>query len=185
ERGIACIVDTTNFHPELGAVVMEEKIKDDVEKTREVWGDYVRPHERLVGSVAEDLLDYSLVCVRKPGKLDKIWETLIRKFLGIDMNLTPDLGLINKVLSDLTLHDENVILVVDADSVKDLEQYRKFVGLLQRYRIKVILRLREPLPGLPQVLIQPFMDDEIADRLLAEEPALRRKLGLEEPINRA
>src|SRR5205085_12578826 len=96
--------------------------------------------------------------------------------------LTPDLGLINKVLSDLTLHDENVILVVDADSVKDLEQYRQFVGLLQRYRIKVIVRMREPLPGLPQVLIQPFMDDEIADRLLAEEPALRRKLGLEEAI---
>jgi ATP-dependent Clp protease ATP-binding subunit ClpA len=40
------------------------------------------------------------------------------------------------------------------------------------------------LPGLPQVLIQPFMDDEIPDRLLAEEPALRRKLGLQEPIGR-
>ncbi len=192
-RGIVCIVDTTNFHPELGAVVMEEKIKDDVEKTREVWGDYVRPHERLVrsfarrlmeSSVSEELKNHSLVCVRKPGKLDKIWEMLIRKFLGIDMNLTPDLGLINKVLSDLTLHDENVILVVDADSVKDLEQYRQFVGLLQRYHIKVIVRMREPLPGLPQVLIQPFMDDEIAYRLLAEEPALRRKLGLEEPIGR-
>jgi len=192
-RGIVCIVDTTNFHPELGAVVMEEKIKDDVEKTREVWGDYVRPHERLVrsfarrlmeGTVSEELRDYSLVCIRKPGKLDKIWEMLIRKFLGIDMNLTPDLGLINKVLSDLTLHDENVILVVDAESVKDLEQYRQFVGLLQRYHIKVILRLREPLPGLPQVLIQPFMDDEIPERLLSEEPALRRKLGLEEPIER-
>jgi len=192
-RGIVCIVDTTNFHPELGAVVMEEKIKDDVEKTREVWGDYVRPHERLVRSFARRLMenavnpelrDHSLVSIRKPGKLDKIWETLIRKFLGIDMNLTPDLGLINKVLSDLTLHDENVILVVDADSVKDLEQYRQFVGLLQRYHIKVILRMREPLPGLPQVLIQPFMDDEIADRLMAEEPALRRQLGLEEPIAR-
>lgn len=191
ERGIVCIVDTTNFHPELGAVVLEEKIKDDVEKTREVWGDYVRPHERLVRSFARrlmegtahaELCDYSLVAVRKPGKLDKIWETLIRKFLGIDMNLTPDLGLINKVLSDLTLHDENVILVVDAESVKDLEQYRQFVGLLQRYHIKVILRMREPLPGLPQVLIQPFMDDDVPDRLLAEEPALRRKLGLEEPI---
>ena len=44
-------MDTTNFHPELGAVVMEEKIKEDVEKTREVWGDYVRPHERLVRSL--------------------------------------------------------------------------------------------------------------------------------------
>jgi hypothetical protein len=193
DRGIVCIVDTTNFHPELGAVVMEEKIKEDVEKTREVWGDYVRPHERLVrsfarrlmeGAVDEGLRDYSLVCVRKPGKLDKIWETLIRKFLGIDVNLTPDLGLINKVLSDLTLHDENVLLVVDAESVKDLEQYRQFVGLLQRYHIKVILRLREPLPGLPQVLIQPFLDDEIPDRLLVEEPALRRKLGLDEPIGR-
>jgi flagellar biosynthesis GTPase FlhF len=192
-RGIVCIVDTTNFHPELGAVVMEEKIKDDVEKTREVWGDYVRPHERLVrsfarqlmeGSVQEELRNHSLVCVRKPGKLDKIWETLIRKFLGIDMNLTPDLGLINKVLSDLTLYDENIILVVDAESVKDLEQYRQFVGLLQRYHIKVILRMREPLPGLPQVLIQPFMDDEIPNRLWAEEPALRSKLGLEEPIGR-
>jgi MoxR-like ATPase len=191
DRGIVCIVDTTNFHPELGAVVAEEKIKDDVEKTHEVWGDYVRPHERLVrsfarrlmeGSVDDRLLNYSLVCVRKPGKLDKIWETLIRKFLGIDLNLTPDLGLINKVLSDLTLHDENVILVVDAESVKDLEQYRQFVGLLERYHIKVILRLREPLPGLPQVLIQPFLDDEVPDRLLAEEPALRRKLGLEEAI---
>jgi hypothetical protein len=193
ERGIACIVDTTNFHPELGAVVMEEKIKEDVEKTHEVWGDYVRPHERLVRSFArrlmesdigEPLRNYSLVTVRKPGKLDKVWETLIRKFLGIDINLTPDLGLINRVLSDLTLHDENVVLVVDAESVKDLEQYRQFVGLLQRYRIKVILRMREPLPGLPQVLIQPFLDDEIPDRLLTEEPALRRKLGLEEPIDR-
>jgi MoxR-like ATPase len=193
ERGIVCIVDTTSFHPELGAVVAQEKIKEDVEKTREVWGDYVRPHERLVrsfarrlmeGTVGERLRDYSLVAVRKPGKLDKIWETLIRKFLGIDVNLTPDLGLINKVLSDLTLHDENVVLVVDADSVKDLEQYRQFVGLLERYRIRVILRMREPLPGLPQVLIQPFTDDEIPERLEAEEPALRRKLGLEEPIDR-
>jgi hypothetical protein len=193
DRGIVCIVDTTSFHPELGAVVAQEKIKEDVEKTREVWGDYVRPHERLVrsfarrlmeGTAGERLRDYSLVAVRKPGKLDKIWETLIRKFLGIDVNLTPDLGLINKVLSDLTLYDENVILVVDADSVKDLEQYRQFVGLLERYRIKVILRMREPLPGLPQVLIQPFTDDEIPDRLMAEESALRRKLGLEESIDR-
>src|SRR5205085_7800305 len=157
-----------------------------------VWGDYVRPHERLVrsfarrmmeGAVGERLRDYSLVSVNKPDKLDKIWEKLIRKFLGIDLNLTPDLGLINKVLSDLTLHDENVILVVDAESVKDLEQYRQFVGLLERYHIKVILRLREPLPGLPQVLIHPFLDDEVPDRLLAEEPALRAKLGLEEPID--
>jgi hypothetical protein len=193
ERGIVCIVDTTNFHPELGAVIAEEKIKEDVEKTREVWGDYVRPHERLVrsfarrlmeGTVPVELRNQSLVCVNKPDKIDKIWERLYRKFLGIDLNLTPDLGLINKVLSDLTLHDENVILVVDAESVKDLEQYRQFVGLLQRYQIKVILRLREPLPGLPQVLIQPFMDDDIPDRLLAEEPALRRKLGLEEAIDR-
>jgi MoxR-like ATPase len=192
DRGIVCIVDTTNFHPELGAVIADEKIKDDVEKTREVWGDYVRPHERLVrsfarqlmeGAVDERLRNYSLVCVNKPDKIDKIWERLIRKFLGIDLNLTPDLGLINKVLSDLTLHDENVILVVDAESVKDLEQYRQFVGLLERYHIKVILRMREPLPGLPQVLIQPFMDDEIPDRLLAEEPALRRKLGVDEPID--
>src|SRR5205807_4326753 len=105
ERGIVCIVDTTNFHPELGAVVAEEKIKDDVEKTREVWGDYVRPHERLVrsfarrlmeGSVDEELRNHSLVCVNKPDKIDKIWEKLVRKFLGIDVNLTPDLGLINK-----------------------------------------------------------------------------------------
>ncbi len=193
DRGIVCVVDTTNFHPELGSVIMEEKIKDDVEKTREVWGDYVRPHERLVrsfarrlmeGSVHERLANHSLVCVRKPGKLDKVWETLIRKFLGIDLNLTPDLGLVNKVLSDLTLHDENVILVVDAESVKDLEQYRQFVGLLQRYHIKVILRMREPLPGLPQVLIQPFLDDDIPVRLRAEEPALRRTLALEEPIPR-
>jgi hypothetical protein len=192
ERGIVCVVDTTNFHPELGAVVAEEKIKEDVEKTREVWGDYVRPHERLVrsfarrlmeGNVSEELSNHSLVCVSKPDKIGKIWEMLYRKFLGIDLNLTPDLGLINKVLSDLTLHDENVILVVDADSVKNLEQYRQFVGLLQRYHIKVILRMREALPGLPQVLIQPFMDDEVPDRLWAEEPALRRKLGLEEPIS--
>ncbi|MFO0968144.1 MAG: hypothetical protein U0793_21520 [Gemmataceae bacterium] len=68
--------------------------------------------------------------------------------------------------------------------MKDPEQYRQFVGLLERYHIKVIPRLREPLPGPPQVLIQPFMDDEIADRLLAEEPALRRTLGLTEPIGR-
>ncbi|MBI1918667.1 MAG: hypothetical protein HYS12_28570 [Planctomycetes bacterium] len=155
ERGIVCIVDTTNFHPELGAAVMEEKIKEDVEKTREVWGDYVRPHERLVrsfarrlmeGSVHEELRDYSLVCVNKPDKIDKIWERLIRKFLGIDINLTPDLGLINKVLSDLTLHDENVVLVVDAESVKDLEQYRhrkhprkvKIVGNPVRRRILLL-----------------------------------------------
>src|SRR4029079_9024365 len=88
----------------------------------------------------------------------------------------------HNVLPSPLVHDENVILVVDAESVKDLEQYRQFVGLLQRYHIKVILRMREPLPGLPQVLIQPFMDDEIPDRLLAEEPALRRTLGLEELI---
>ena len=81
ERGIVCIVDTTNFHPELGAVVMEEKIKDDVEKTREVWGDYVRPHERLVrsfarrlmeGTVCDELRYHSLVSVRKPGKLERL-----------------------------------------------------------------------------------------------------------------
>src|SRR4029078_745943 len=107
---------------------------------REVWGDYVRPHERLVrsfsrrlmeGNVSEELRDHSLVCVLKPGKLDKIWEMLIRKFLGIDINLTPDLGLINKVLSDLTVHDENVMLVVDAESVQDLAQYSQVDGLLQ------------------------------------------------------
>lgn len=192
ERGIACIVDTTNFHPELGTVIEEERIKDDVESTQEVWGDYVRPHERLVrsfsrqlmeGRVCRELRNHSLVSVRKPGKLDKIWEKLIKKFLGIDINLTPDLGLINKVLSDLTLHDENVILVVDADSVNDLEQYRQFVGLLQRYHIKVILRMREPLPGLPQVLIQPFLDDDIPERLISEEESLRQMLGLEEPID--
>src|SRR5205085_6243913 len=77
DRGIVCVVDTTSFHPELGAVVAEEKIKEDVEKTREGWGDYVRPHERLVrsfarrlmeGAVDERLRDYSLVSVYKPDK---------------------------------------------------------------------------------------------------------------------
>src|SRR5262249_45090108 len=152
--------------PELGAVVAEEKIKEDVEKTREVWGDYVRPHERLVrsfarrlmeGAVGEGLLDCSLVCVNKPDKIDKIWEKLVRKFLGIDLNLTPDLALIKRVLSALPRHAETVIRVGDAAWVRAREHSRQFVGLLQRYHIKVILRLREPLPGLPQVLIQPFL----------------------------
>lgn len=69
------------------------------------------------------------------------------------------------MLSDLTVHDEIVILVVDADSVKDLKLYRQLVYLLQRHHIKFILRLREPLSGLPHVLIQPFLDDSIPDRL--------------------
>ncbi len=30
ERGIVCIVDTTNFHPELGTISQEEKSKDDI-----------------------------------------------------------------------------------------------------------------------------------------------------------
>jgi hypothetical protein len=94
------------------------------------------------------------------GKLDKIWETLIRKFLGIDMNLTPDWA--DQRSLDLTLHDENVLLVVDAESVKDLEQYRQF-GPLQRYHIKVILM--RATAGAAQVPIQLFADDDIPDRL--------------------
>src|SRR4029453_2634422 len=107
--------------------------------TREVWGDYVRPHERLVrsfarrlmeGAVHEGLRDYSLLGVSKPDKIDKIWEALYRKFLGIDLNLTPDLGLINKVLSDLTLHDENVILGGAPAPGRARGHYRRLLALL-------------------------------------------------------
>lgn len=192
ESGIVTIVDSTEYHPELAKDIADEKVKAQSEVTDEVWGQYVRPSERLIrafalklmeGDVGEELRNSTLVGVQQPSKMDKIWERLYKKFLGIDLNLTPDLSSINQLLSSLTVHDDSTVLVVNAENVKDMKQYGQFVKLLQKYRLKVILRMRESLPGVSSVIIQPFLDHEIESRLREEEPSLRRKCELTQPIS--
>jgi hypothetical protein len=196
ERGIVAVVDGTNYHPELDApieMIGEKLEKADSEKTDEIWGDYVRPSERVIrglsirlmeGDVAPELKNASLLGIIKPEKADQIVGKIVKKFYGLDMELTPDLTAINQVLADLKLHDENPILIIDAQSIRDMEQYRAFLSLLERYQVKTILRTREALPGIPQVNIQPFLPNSIADRIVADSDRLNDKLGLSKPVTR-
>jgi|GEM_PF-5580891 len=192
QTGLVAIVDGTDYHPELVREVHGEAIKHDQEATTEKWGDYVRPTERLIrafsrhmmeGAVRDELKNHSLVSPQKPDKMGKILERLYKKFLGIDLNLTPDLSHINRVLSDLTMFDSNTIIVVNADNVRDMEQYRQFIALLEENELKVILSMREAMPGVPSVNIQPFLDHQIPARLANEEESLRRHLGIDQPID--
>jgi glycosyltransferase involved in cell wall biosynthesis len=190
-EGMVCVVDGTAYHPELKTEVAatgETLDAGDEEDTNELWGKYVRPSERAVrafglrmmeGDLSDGLKHHSLMSVHRPDKEEKVMASVIKAFFGVDIDITPDLAQVNKVLSDLVMHDDKMILVLDAENVSDLDQYRDFLELLDRYNIKTILRSREPLPGLPQVNVQPFQSHEIAQRLLEEGPALARKLRLD------
>jgi len=197
ERGIVAVVDGTNYHPELNAeigVTGDKLEKSDAEQTTEVWGDYVRPSERVIrgfslrlieGEINAELRDASLMGIVQPDKVSQVMQKIIKKFYGIDIDINPDLSSINQVLADLKLHDDKTVLVVDARSITDMEQYREFLSLLERYQIKIILRTREPFPGIPQVNIQPFLEDTVPDRIMRDSERLQKKLGLSEPIDRS
>ena len=141
-RGIVAIVDGTNYHPELDSEVgaTGDKLKkEDAEQTTEVWGEYVRPSERLVrafslrlmeGDVPASLQHSSLMGIVRPDKADKVMQLIVKKFYGIDIDISPNLSTINQLLSDLKLFDDKAILVIDAHSITDLEQYREFLHYL-------------------------------------------------------
>ena len=195
ERGIVAIVDGTNYHPELNAEVAatgDKLEKGDTEQTTEVWGDYVRPSERLIrafslklmeGDVSPALQHSSLMGIIRPDKADQVMQLIVKKFYGIDIDISPNLSTINQLLSDLKIHDDRSILVIDADSISNLEQYREFLEHLEEYRIKIILRTREPFPGIPQVNIQPFLDSSITSRLREDSERLQSQLDLASAID--
>lgn len=197
ERGIVAIVDGTNYHPELDTEIgaTGDKVgKGDSASTNEVWGDYVSPSERLIralsvrlmeGDVAEQLRDSSLLGVIKPDVATQVQARMVQKFYGVAIDLNPDLAAINQLLADLKIYDDKAILVVDADSITDMEEYRKFIGLLEKYNIKIVLRTREPLPGIPQVNMQPFLEESIEERVMADAERMQRKLELAAPLERS
>jgi hypothetical protein len=197
DRGIVAIVDGTNYHPELDTEIGatgDKVAKGDSTRTNEVWGDYVRPSERLVralslrlmeGDVSEELRNSSLLGVIQPDLASQVQAKMVKKFYGITIDTNPDLAAINQLLADLKIHDDKTILVVDAAAITDMEQYRDFINLLEKYRIKIVLRTREPFPGIPQVNIQPFLEDSITDRIMADAERLQRKLELNEPVERS
>jgi MoxR-like ATPase len=196
-RGIVAIVDGTNYHPELDAEIgaTGEKLKkSDATRTNEVWGDYIRPSERIIralslrlaeSEIGEGLRNSSLLGLIKPDRATQVQASLIRKFYGLDIATSPDLATINQVLADLKVYDDKPILVIDAEAITDMEQYREFINLLEKLQIKIVLRTREPLPGIPQVNIQPFLEDSLADRIMADAARLERKLGLAAPLDRS
>lgn len=191
-RWIVWVIDTTEYHPEL---VKEdasgEKEESATEKTDEIWWEYVRPTERLMRALSsqimewriiQELQDFSFIWVREPSWEDKAMAKLIRLFFGVETNLSPDISKMSQVLSELHNYDEDTILIVNAESVKSLEQYKELITLLEKFKFKVIVQLREPLPGLPQVTLKPFLDSEITERIMREEEAIRNKLGLTQAI---
>lgn len=186
-RWVVWVIDTTEYHPELS----RDGEKSDVEKSNEVWGNYVRPTERLVralagqlieGNVHDSLRHHSLISVRPPSDDQKSMAKILKIFFGIDMDVSTDLSKMAQVISELHNYDENTILIVNAESVKDFESYKELLSLFERFRFKVIVQLKESLPGIPQLILKPFLDSEILQRIMHEEPSIRRKLGLQEPI---
>lgn len=191
EHGIVAIVDSTNYHPELAGKIADEAVKEQTEKTKEIWGDYVRPSERLIhafteslirGRLGPELANHSVVGLQQLKRVEKVYQALVKKFYGLDLGLAPNLAQVNQVLADLTLHNDNTVLILDAEEVKSLDQYREFIRLLAPYQLKIILRCREPFPGVPQVPIRPFLDHEVAGRLQGEIVEISRKLELAQPI---
>ena len=191
DHNIVTVVDSTNYHPSFITQVMDEKVKSDKEETPEVWGEYVRPAQRLIncfarnlmeGNVPENIRDCSLIAVRKPNRNEKAKELAIKKIFGIDIGEATDVTAINAKFAALTIYDGNSILVIDAESIKDNKQFDDLVKLLEKFKIKVVIRSRVPRPGLPQVLIQPISDNDLPNRLEPEAESLRLKLGLEQII---
>lgn len=193
ESGIVGIINGTDYHPELVREIADTKVKGSTEITSEIWGDYVRLPERLVRSLAlrlveaeigKELKDSSLVVVQKPDKKSQILEMLYKKFLGIDLGLSPDFDKVNSVIAELAIHNPKTILVLDAAQVKDFTQYRKLVDSLRRSRLKVIIiNLREALPGIPHVQLESFIDCDLPNRINRDRITIYRKLGLAEPIS--
>jgi len=191
-RWIVWVIDTTEYHPELVKEdAFGDKEESSTENSDEVWGEYVRPTERLMRAlssqvmewrITKELEDFSFIWVREPSWEDKAMAKLIRLFFGVDVNLSPDISKMSQVLSELHNYDEDTILIVNAESVKSFEQYKELITLLEKFKFKVIVQLREPLPGLPQVTLKPFLDSEITERIMSEEEAIRNKLGLIKPI---
>lgn len=186
-NGVVWVIDTTEYHPEL----TDDGEKSDEEESEEVWGNYIRPTERLARSfashlmewrVVRDLKDHSFVSVIQPSKEDKKMAKLIKAFFGLDMDVHTNLSQMTQVISELHNYDENTVLVVNAESVKDFESYKTLLGIFEKFRFKVIVQLKEPLPWIPQITLKPFLDSEITARIMSEEEAIRKKLWLKDLI---
>lgn len=187
-KGVIWIVDTTEYHPEL----VSDGEKSDTEQSDEVWGAYVRPAERFIralwwklmeGRVLKELQNYSFVSVAQPSDEDMRRVQIMKMLLGINLDSQTDLSQMAKVISELHNYDENTILVVNAESVKDFESYKTLLTLFEKFKFKVIIQLRKSLPGIPQVILKPFLDSEVTERIMAEEPAIRKKLWLKKPLS--
>jgi len=193
QHGVVNVLDNTSMHPELALEVEGAKAENDVEKSSYAWGEYTRMTHRLTlalahrimrGDVPNELKDHSLVALTKAHKVDKVKEKLIQDFMGVAIGLTPDLSRINRALSELTMYDEDLILILESDNITDPTAFHKFItSLRDDYSIKVIVRSKKPITGLPRITINAASEENTIEKITNESALLADMLPINTPIS--
>ncbi len=190
---IVWIVDSTNYHPEFfdeDCLWVDEEW--DFENNNELLWKYIKPSDRLIKAfvwevmewrVWDSLKNYSLVSVKKPSWAKDPSILIINILFGTNINLSVNISKITSVMSDLYNYDEKTILIINAEYVENLEEYKELLNILEKFKFKVIIKLKEPLPWLNQVTIKPFLDSDIVSRIVLDQEPIRKKLWLEEAIS--
>ena len=190
DANIVVVVDNTSYHPELVPEVQGSTIQSDVESSQEVWGDYVRPGRRLINGLVRRIVsgqshafrNWSVVRTVEPSRLDAARREHYRKVFGIDVGLHPSIDEMSGVLEGVSNYNDHTVVILDAESIKDMKQLGRLLDVMNDRSFKVIVRSPEPVPGLPQVLLMPWTEAGVENRLRREREEIAVELGLSEPV---
>lgn len=185
------VVDNTSYHPELISEIAGESIQTDVEGSSEVWGKYTRPGRRLVNCFAQRVVSgrsaefsgWSVIRTREPRKIERAQVQQYRKLMGLDVSALPSISEMNEVLETINTYNDHTIVILNAESIENQGQLRTLLDIMRERHFKVVVRSREAIPGLPQVLLKPWTEDNVRKRLENEREQISSDLGLVRPVS--
>ena len=181
--GLVAVVDGTNYF----TVVADAEGKEAKVPPAQNGPNYAAPVERLMQAFAVRLMEgnlgpalshHSLLSVSDVSPEERRRAIFLKMLFGVETGVPPELAELNQVMAELSVFDSKTILILDASKVSDAAKYAQLVRLLQAYQLKVILLTKESLPGVPQVLLEPFAARGIGERLLNEREGISRRLAV-------
>ena len=189
KEGAVVIVDGTSYNQ----TTMLPATADDTNKpdVANEASNHISPSDRLFrsfsrvlmeGLVPDELKNRTIVSLAPDDKFEEARNAMIKRMLGVDLSEPLDISTLNQVLAQLAVYDSRAIISLDVEEIEDTENYREFLELLKQYGFKLIITAREPIPGFAQVRLEHFADEEIPERILADEVAIRRDFKIAAPL---
>lgn len=192
KEGVVVIVDGTSYNQNESDAQIEESQGEEGESLV-VLEEHSSPAKRLFrnfsrilieGQVPEKLKNRTIVALTPDDKEEVAQNAMIKRMSGVDMTEALDISTLNQVLAQLAVYDSRTIIALDVEEIEDTENYREFLTLLKQYGFKLIITAREPIPGFAQVRLEHFADEEIPDRIMSDQFAIRRDFKIVAPLER-